>query len=91
VLKRWFFAKKSQKSAVIHPLAMRPSPRFPFSRITSMRTNAGRRRLWTRIAAGVFTLLALVIVLLASYDPRPAVTRATIDAMQWALQGQSVR
>ena len=66
-------------------------PGFPFTTITGMREPARRRRLWTRIAAGVLTLLVVLLVMVAAHDPHPDLTRETIRAVQWSLQTQSVK
>jgi hypothetical protein len=70
---------------------MRLLPAFPTIRITGMRAHPRRRRLWTRIAAGVVALLVVLLVVVATHDPRPDLTRATIHVMEWSLQMQSVK
>ena len=66
---------------------MRPFPRFPTSKFIAMPRDISRHRLWARIAASVLALLVVV----ATHDPRPDLTRATINVIQWSLQTQSVR
>lgn len=56
-----------------------------------MRAPARRRRLWTRIAATMVALLVVLLVVVATHDPRPDLTRATINVMEWPLQTQSMK
>lgn len=51
----------------------------------------GKRRLWVKVAVTMALLLAILVVLLATYDPRPDKTRWTIDVIQRSLQTQSVK
>lgn len=59
--------------------------------ITGMHAPDRRRRLWTRIAAGVVVLFVVLLVVVATHDPRPDLTRATINVVEWSLQTQSVK
>ncbi len=89
-LKRWAGRRRPCGTVVYQVIGLSLLLRSWIRTIIAMRALARRRRIWSSIAAGVVALLVLLVIV-ETHDPRPVLTRATIDVMQWSLQTQSVK